>query len=296
MKKRMPHTPLLSRSQWIGLAVLLLSLAAVAGLLRWADRLTQPADTPDSLQLTSEKAAELEAALRETEFAYRTAYREDTIPLRLHRFNPNTADSMELLELGLRPWMARNLLRYRGRGGVFRSPGQLRKLYGMTDALYSRIEPYIDIPVVQDTLVGDSLPAMPYPQKRDTVLELNSCDTAELQLLRGIGSYTARQIVNYRHRLGGYCRPEQLLDIEGIRVDTLLHRFTADSTRVEAIDVNHASVERLQRHPYISFRQAKAIYTLRRERFRLHDAAELTAAGILTETELLRLQPYLHFE
>ena len=42
--------------------------------------------------------------------------------------------------------------------------------------------------------------------KKDTILDLNHCDTAELQFIRGSGRYTASQIVQYRERLGGfYC-------------------------------------------------------------------------------------------
>ena len=40
--------------------------------------------------------------------------------------------------------------------------------------------------------------------KKDTVLDLNHCDTTELQLLRGIGRFTALQIVRYREQLGGF--------------------------------------------------------------------------------------------
>lgn len=134
--------------------------------------------------------------------------------------------------------------------------------------------------------------------KKDTILDLNHCDTAELQLIRGIGRYTASQIVRYRERLGGFYSPEQLKDevFEKLSLDTLLYRFTADSTAVQRMDVNRASIDRLQRHPYIRYEQAKAIYTLRRKKVRLESIEDLRALPEMTEEDLRRAAPYLRFE
>ena len=41
--------------------------------------------------------------------------------------------------------MVRNLIRYRSKGGVFRTPESLKRIYGMTDSLYQTLEPYITI-------------------------------------------------------------------------------------------------------------------------------------------------------
>jgi len=135
-------------------------------------------------------------------------------------------------------------------------------------------------------------------EKRDTVLDLNRCDTAELQLIRGIGRFTAIQIVRYREALGGYYSPSQLTDerLTKLRLDTLLQHFTADPADVQTLPVNRCSVERLQRHPYLRYEQAKALYDLRRRRVRLQSVDELRELPELTETDLNRLTPYLRFE
>ena len=151
-----------------------------------------------------------------------------------------------------------------------------------------------------DSLWRDSV-GVPYfmPRvKKDTVLDLNHCDTAELQLIRGIGRYTAVQIVQYRERLGGFYSPEQLKDevFEKLSLDTLLYRFTADVEAVQRMDVNQCSIDRLQRHPYIRYEQAKAIYTLRRKKVRLESIEDLRALPEMTEEEIQRVSPYLRFE
>ena len=134
--------------------------------------------------------------------------------------------------------------------------------------------------------------------KIDTVLDLNHTDTAELQLLRGIGAYTALRIVLYGEQLGGYYSPEQLRDeaLMGLHLDTLLHHFIASAEDVRRIDVNHSSVDRLAHHPYLRYTQAKAIYQLRRRQVRLTDINQLLALPDFTPAKIDSLRPYLSFE
>ena len=135
-------------------------------------------------------------------------------------------------------------------------------------------------------------------EKKDTILDLNHCDTTDLLFIRGIGRYTAIQIVQYREQLGGYYSTEQLKDerFAKLRLDTLLSSFTADPKDVHLLDVNSCTVERLQRYPYLRYNQAKAIYTLRRKQVRLRSIDDLRSLPELTDEDLERLAPYLSFE
>ena len=47
-------------------------------------------------------------------------YAVEKTPHERFAFDPNTADSSQLLRLGLQPWQVRNIYRYRAKGGVFR--------------------------------------------------------------------------------------------------------------------------------------------------------------------------------
>lgn len=135
-------------------------------------------------------------------------------------------------------------------------------------------------------------------EKKDTILDLNHCDTTELQYIRGIGHYTAVKIVKYRTQLGGYYSPEQLKDEElaDRHLDTLLYRFTANPKDVQTLNVNACVAEVLARHPYLRYNQAKAIYTLRRKKVRLKSMDDLRSLPELTENDLNRLAPYLRFD
>jgi DNA uptake protein ComE-like DNA-binding protein len=134
--------------------------------------------------------------------------------------------------------------------------------------------------------------------KKDTVLDLNHCDTTELQYIRGIGRYTAVQIVQYRERLGGFYSPEQLTDevFGKLSLDTLLHHFTTDAKDITPLRINSCDISTLQRHPYLRYEQAKAIYNLRRKQLRLTSLEDLRALPELSDSDLQRITPYLCFE
>ncbi len=305
MEQNNPHKePLLTKSQRIGAVVLsgllLLALLIISFLPCWI-----PASSGDAaLILSQTKAEEMESKLQAFEYK-EYQYQRDTIKIHLRDFDPNTADSLTLRELGLPHWMARSVLRYRAKGGRFRTPEAFRKVYGMNDTLYASLQPYIQIDTTRfthrDTIrwaTDTTFAKKAYPEKCDTILELNSADTASLQLIRGIGKYTAIQIVRYRTQLGGYASVEQLREIDNLPTvaDSIMPYFTACPDSIKPIHINRASVERLNRHPYLSFTQAKAIYELRRNEVRLTTIDQIKETGLFTEEDLSRLAPYLSFE
>lgn len=65
-------------------------------------------------------------------------------------FNPNTADSATLVSVGIRPYVARNIIRYRNKGGKFRKPEDIAKIYGMEENAFRKLLPYIRTGVTED--------------------------------------------------------------------------------------------------------------------------------------------------
>jgi competence ComEA-like helix-hairpin-helix protein len=236
---------------------------------------------------------------------WKKTYKRDTIEIRMQVFDPNTVDSMTLLHLGFKPWQAKNMLKYRAKGGRYRKKEDMKKLYGMTDSMYIALEPYICIQ--QDSIVIDStkvdtvrLDSLPKWRsiKKDTILNLRTADTTELKLIRGIGSYRAKMIVRYREQLGGYVRVEQILEARGmdkVIADSILSHFYIDSVVVNKMPVNKMRPEVLQRHPYLNFEQAKAIYEYRRKHIRIKSAEELKKIKGLSPTDIEKISIYLDF-
>ena len=112
-------------------------------------------------------------------------------------------------------WKARNIYKYRARGGFYSKPEDFARLYGLTRKQYRELKPYIRIS--SDYLPANDNQFYAYEpiENRDTVkypiklqplerISLNKSDTTLLRKVPGIGPYFAAQIVRYRKRLGDF--------------------------------------------------------------------------------------------
>ena len=125
--------------------LVLLSLAAIVLLGIYLSGETKTdAETTDSMAAEADSMARRPAAQRDEGNAPQRS-KEETDTIRLTRFDPNTADRQLLLRLGLQPWQADNILKYRERGGVYTTKEDFAQLYGLTVKQYRELEPYIHI-------------------------------------------------------------------------------------------------------------------------------------------------------
>ena len=219
-------------------------------------------------------------------------------------FDPNTADSTQLLRLGLRPWQVRNIYKYRARGGIYRKKEDFARLYGLTVKEYRELEPYIrispDLSTPAATLYGEAEPSvrdtMKYPIKveQPQSVNLNTTDTMQLRKVPGIGTAFARRIISYGQRLGGYVSTEQLREIEDFPVEAIPY-FTVNNPVTRRINLNKLTLNQLQRHPYINFYQARAIIDYRRLRGPLKSLQDLSLLNDFPPEAIRRLEPYVEF-
>lgn len=245
----------------------------------------QPSGARTARIFSSEQGETPEARRRETSEARRSKLGGYKMPEARRRkiesfaFNPNTVTHDELVRLGLSERQAEVIEHYREKGGQFRSKADFAKMYVVSDSLYERLEPYIEIPR----------------------LELNSADSSALVELRGIGPYYARKILSYRDSLGGYHEPEQLLEIRGIdslRFAGLAESIYVDSSRIRPLRIWDICEDSLARHPYVGrqraqsitrYRRVYAMEPLRKEHYTLES---LVQENILTPELALKLRPY----
>ena len=127
------------------------------------------------------------------------------------------------------------------------------------------------------------------------MLNLNHADTTELKKIPGVGSGIARSIVNYRQRLGGFYRIEQLQEIH-LDYRQLQAWFTIMPSEIRRINLNRVGIERLRNHPYINFYQAKALVEYRKKKGILHNLKPFALYEEFTESDLERLSHYVCFE
>lgn len=213
----------------------------------------------------------------------------------LFTFDPNTLDSANLVRLGLKPYVAKNIINYRLKGGKFKTAEDFSKIYGISADEFETLKPYIHITIKEDENREKTTKKSTEPM----YVELNSSDTTLLKQLRGVGSGRAKQIVSYREQLGGFSTKEQLLEIKNFPEEVYLELMPYVSVQKDSIKpilVNKATVDKLKKHPYINFYQAKAIYELRRTKEGLKSIEELKPLPEFTSEQLQKLAPYLDFK
>lgn len=279
----------------LAIALLLLGIWAVMEYLR-------PVEVPVTLS-ESEEIDSFLANLEEQEKIRKSHTPKNEISAVLQPFDPNTADSVLLRQLGLPVYIVRNILKYRAKGGVFRSPESFSRIYGLKEEVYQKLKPYITIaPLVSvshvrtDTLrqLKDTIPYIP-KYEEGTIVDLNKADTSILKRIPGIGSTLARMIVVYRQRLGGFYDVSQLQEVPHVGVE-LNKWFVVTPAGLHKIQVNSASLDKLRSHPYMDFYKAKAIMEYRRKRGKIKGLSQLSMFEEFTEKDLKRLSPYLTFE
>ena len=185
-------------------------------------------------------------------------------------FDPNTVSVEDLCRLGFSRKQAEAIENYRNKGGVFHRKEDFAKSYVVADSVYARLEPYIDIPL----------------------LDLDDADVQDLDRLPGIGEWYAKKIVEYREQLHGYSFKEQLMDIykfDRERFDALSDLVTVG--RPYEYPLWTLSADSLRRHPYIrNSETARSIILFRDNNpSELWKVENLCLAGILSKDDADRL-------
>ncbi len=301
----MAHRINLSKSDRRGLVGVVLLLACIcAGRWIYVEHAAQ--HQPAGLQ--AEDVAEVERfeqEVAEMQAAQAARHRDKRqVEPALFAFDPNTADSATLYRLGLREWQIRNMMRYRRKGGRWKSAEDFGRLYGLSHEEHERLRPYVRIVPGnaekirrEEAKRRDSVRAKHYIEKypAGTVIDLNTADTTALKRIPGIGSYYAAKICRYRERLGGFVSPGQIKEVEGLPADAEKWFEVGDSAEIRQLDLNKATFSQLVRHPYLNYEQVKAICNYRQKYGKVRYWRELSLTELFSEADTVRLKAYVIF-
>ncbi|WP_300798802.1 helix-hairpin-helix domain-containing protein [uncultured Alistipes sp.] len=175
-------------------------------------------------------------------------------------------------------------IRWRDLHGIY-DMEELRDCYVVSDSVAAALEPYVIFPE-----------RTPHPIEQP--VNLNTADSATLRRVWGIGEKTVMRIIEYRERLGGFVRTEQLAEIPGIterNYEKILKQIYCDSCEIRKIDINFASPKELGRHPYMAPATLRRLLKVRQLKGGWSTAEELIEQDIMTREEAARLAPYLVF-
>lgn len=236
------------------------------------------------------------------ENSYTTNYKKHE-EINLTVFDPNTADSSQLVSLGMSPKQASSLIRFRDRMGGFKSKEDVKNVRVLHASLFERWEPFIELSLAvgkkqTEKFKSDFNQSRQYSRAKWIVLDLNSADTTELQDLPFIGSGRSRAIVNYRERLGGFYTVEQLKEIRSI--PDSIYKIIYPKVKIEdgpykKLNINILPADSL-RHPYINKQLARLIVAYREEHGVFKSPSDLKQIPLVDEEILRKLAPYLLFK
>jgi competence protein ComEA len=219
----------------------------------------------------------------------------------LFSFDPNKISFEELVQLGLKEKTARTFLNLRKKGFVFREKNDLKKVYGINNFLFQKLEPYIVISEKEVTAninhqTSSQIPEPIIKSKRQIKVELNSADSLSLIAINGIGPTFAKRILKYRSILGGYNSIEQLKEVYGFSeelYEKVKPQFSINQSLIKKINVNKDDFKTINKHPYIGYELTKSIFNFRKAT----TINQSNLKDLLHDDALyMKLLPYLVFD
>jgi competence protein ComEA len=216
----------------------------------------------------------------------------------LFPFDPNTLDAAGWKKLGLNDRTIRMIQHYRAKGGQFRQPGDLQKMYGLKKAEFDRLAPYIQI-AAPAPFSNTAKPPVKYVKAPPVIIDINQADTAAFISLPGIGNKLASRIVNFRTKLGGFCSVQQVGETFGLPDSTfqlIKPRLQCAPVVLQKINLNTADVNALKQHPYIRWNIANAIVQYRQQHGVFHTADELQQIVLITPELYQKIAAYVTVE
>lgn len=219
----------------------------------------------------------------------------------LFYFDPNTISLEEWKRLGVKEKTALSIQKYISKGGKFRQPEDIRKIWGISPQKMEQLVPYVKI-TASAASETNKYPTytkteyQPYEKKKIQAIDINSTDTLGFASLPGIGPGYARRIAKFRDRLGGFYSVEQVAETFGLpdstfqKVKPYLQVNPAD---IHKLNINLATEEELKVHPYIRWQLAKLIIAYRGQHGNFKSVEGLQNIMALTPEDYGKIKNYV---
>lgn len=276
----------------------LLLLVPLLFLVLLAPFLLQKILTQDSAQVQLEEERLLKEWLEESKSKLKPE--EGTVIIRSF-FDPNKINQKKWIELGFKEKIADRILNYRQKGGSFKKKEDLYKIYGINKKLVTAYLDYIVIPPPPPKPKYKSPPLKEVVEqmvidKPSAKFDLNLADTAQLQIVKGIGPVLSTRIVKYRESLGGFHSMEQLKEVYGIKPEVyerMMTHFDLLTAAINKVNINQDSIKLLANHPYLSYKTSRTIVKYRTQHGNYQSVEELKNIYTLSDSLYQKIAPYL---
>ncbi|MCX7607418.1 MAG: helix-hairpin-helix domain-containing protein [Bacteroidia bacterium] len=209
-----------------------------------------------------------------------------------YRVDINRADSLHLLSVpGLTPWKVHRLLRIRGEMGGFRELDEIEVLLGKE--AWEKCGSFLIAP-------SGSI----YPSQK---VDLNQADSTTLVRGHLCRPLSARSLLRYRKKLGGFSSWEQIDSLKHLNAieKYRLHRYGELGSRTSKhapskktyqtlLDLNRASIDELEALPGIGRKTAERIVRYREKLLYFTHISQLWEIWGIHPDNLQKAQPYLY--
>lgn len=239
----------------------------------------------------------------------------------LFHFDPNHLSANDWKRLGISDRVIRTIFNYINKGGQFRKPEDIARIYGMRTPDVKRLLPWVRIAeqpgfarenrkmnrntpgtfnrsVFFDSVNNHEITVPPAQRKKYAYIDINSADTSAWMNFPGIGSRLAFRIVQYREKLGGFHSPDQVSETWALPDSTFqkIKPWLQCNTGIfRRLQINTADLEELRQHPYLRWQLANAIVQYRQQHGPFRSAADLQKIILITPLLITKIAPYLEY-
>lgn len=213
-------------------------------------------------------------------------------------FDPNTHSEAGWLSFGLPAKTVGTIMKFRQKGGRFRAPEDLRRIYGLHPDQAEQLIPYVQIPESASAATNKFPAKSPssFSPSPSTLPDINQADSTAWEALPGIGPKLATRIIKFREALGGFYQVSQVAEVFGLPdsvYQRIRPRLTCQPGQQIRLSLNEAGIEELSRHPYIRRSLASQIIAFRNLHGPFSDLQHLLQLHAMNDSILKRMLPYL---
>ncbi|UKN01019.1 helix-hairpin-helix domain-containing protein [Paracrocinitomix mangrovi] len=206
---------------------------------------------------------------------------------KLSKFDPNLLDQKGWEGIGFSDKQAKSIVDYRDKYGPFVKAEDVEKIYVISEDKFKEIEPYM--------ILDGADPVSDIPNS----ILINSCNSTDLEALKGIGPFYAERIIKYRDFLGGFVSKDQFNEVYGLSelaIESLSLTAEFDLNQIKKININEDKKEDIRKHPYFKENWgAVAEIIKRRSESKIENLDFLEEKGLMSKSEIEKVSPYISY-
>jgi DNA uptake protein ComE-like DNA-binding protein len=219
------------------------------------------------------------------------------VQINLFEFDPNEISSEGWRKLGLKEKTIETIQKYLSKGGKFKKPEDIKKIWGLPEKLAGQLIPFVKIKVPNSPIPNQFVSKFKIKKPAEIIpIDINLADSTMFETLPFIGPTLAKRIVLYREKLGGFYSITQLAEVWGLQdsvFQKIKERVLLSDNNFKKIDINVIQLNDLKSHPYFGYKIANAIIKFRDQHGSFKSLDEIQKIVLIDEGIYNKIAHYL---